>query len=111
VVFSAPTQDESDVSMTSSVRIQFSRDIDAATFRGQVKAQYVVSETVERGEPTTPTAEFTTQYNAANRVLELKFTRPLERFRTITIELAEGVLGTDKQPLKPWTLSFMTGGF
>ena len=43
-------------------------------------------------------------------MLELKFTKPLERFRTVRIELGEGILGTDKQPLKPWTLSFDVGG-
>ena len=43
-------------------------------------------------------------------MLELKFTKPLERFRTIKIELSEEILGTDKQPLKPWTLSFDLGG-
>jgi hypothetical protein len=111
VVFSAPTQDESDVSMSASVRIQFSRDLAPATLRGHVRARYLESETVERGEPTTPAVEFTTQYNTANRVLELKFTKPLERFRTINIELSEGILGTDQQPLNPWTLSFRTGGF
>jgi Big-like domain-containing protein len=111
VVFSAPTQDESDVAMGSSVRIHVSRDLDPATLRGRVRARYLESETIERGEPTTPTPEFTTRYNAANRVLELKFVKPLERFRTINIELLEGILGTDRQPLKPWTLSFRTGGF
>ena len=110
VVFSAPTQDETDVLLNSVVRIQFSRDIDAATIKGHVTARYLESETVERGEPTTPTAEFTTQYSAASRVLELKFTRPLERFRTIRVELSSDILGTDKQPLKPWTLSFDLGG-
>jgi hypothetical protein len=110
VVFSAPTEDESDVALTASVRIQFSRDIDQATVKGHVRANYLESETQERGEPSTPTAEFTTKYNAANRVLELKFARPLERFRTLKIELQEGILGTDKQPMKPWTLTFGLGG-
>lgn len=110
VVFSAPTQDESDVSLTASVRIQFSRDIDPATLKGHVRAHYLDSETTERGEPTTPTAEFTTQYSGANRVLELKFTRPLERFRTLRVELQEGIVGTDQQPLEPWTLTFVLGG-
>ena len=110
VVFSAPTQDESDVSLTASVRIQFSRDIDPATLKGHVRAHYLDSETTERGEPTTPTAEFTTQYSGANRVLELKFTRPLERFRTLRVELQEGIVGTDRQPLEPWTLTFVLGG-
>jgi hypothetical protein len=96
--------------MGTSVRIQFSRDIDQSTLKGHVRARYLDSQTAERGEPTTPTAEFSTQYNAASRVLELKFTKPLERFRTIRIELSNEILGTDKQPLKPWTLSFDLGG-
>ncbi len=110
VVFSAPTEDESDVSLATSVRIQFSRDIDQATVTGHVRVSYLESQSVERGEPTTPTAEFTTQYNSAIRVLELRFSKPLERFRTVKIEVQEGILGTDKQPLKPWTLTFATGG-
>jgi len=110
VVFSAPTQDETDVSMSTSVRIQFSRDIDPATLRGNIRVRYLDAQTAERGEPTTPTAEFSTQYTAASRMVELKFTKPLERFRTIRVELGEGILGTDKQPLKPWVLSFDLGG-
>jgi Bacterial Ig-like domain len=109
VVFSAPTQDETDVALTTSIRIQFSRDVKPATFKGNVKASYLESETVQKGEPTTPTADFTTQYSAASRVLELKFAKPLERFRTLTVELKDGILGTDDQPLKPWTLMFVLG--
>ncbi len=110
VIFSAPTQDETDVSMNSAVRIQFSRDIDPATLKNHIRAQYSGEQTAERGEPVTPTAEFTFQYLPANRVLDIKFTKPLERFRTIKIELLEGILGTDQQPVKPWTLSFAVGG-
>ena len=110
VVFSAPTQDETDVLQGTTVRIQFSRDIDQATLKGHIRAAYPESQTVERGEPDTPAAEFTTQYNGANRVLELRFTKPLERFRTIKIDLLEGIVGTDGQPLKPWTLTFSIGG-
>lgn len=110
VVFSAPTEDETDVLQGASVRIQFSRDLDPSTIKGRVRAKYLDTQSVERGEPTTPAAEFTTQYTGANRVLEIRFTKPLERFRTITLELLDGILGTDGQPLKPWTLTFSTGG-
>ena len=110
VVFSTPTQDETDVSMSTSVRIQFSRDIDQATLKGHVTAHYIQSQTTERGEPTTPSAELTMQYNRPTRVLEIRFTKPLERFRTLHIDLTDEILGTDKQPLKPWTLSFDLGG-
>jgi hypothetical protein len=110
VVFSAPTEGESDVSLATTVRIQFSRDIVPATLRGHVRVSYLEGETRERGEPTTPIAEFAVQYNGANRVLELRFTKPLERFRTLKIDLQDGILGTDQQPLKPWTLTFVLGG-
>jgi Bacterial Ig-like domain len=110
VIFSAPTQDETDVVMTTAVRIQFSRDVDQATLKGRIKPHYLESQSAERGEPVTPPVEFTVQYAAANRVLEIKFTRPLERFRTLKVDLVDGILGTDGQPLKPWTLTFMLGG-
>ena len=110
VVFSAPTQDETDVSMGTNVRIQFSRDIDQATLKGHIKAHYIESQTIERGEPTTPAAEFTMQYTGPTRMLELRFTQPLQRFRTIHIDLTDEIIGTDKQPLVPWTLSFDLGG-
>jgi hypothetical protein len=110
VVFSAPTQDETDVLQTTTIRIQFSRDLDPATLKGRIKPHYLESQSVERGEPVTPPVEFTFQYAAANRVLEIRFTKPLERFRTLKVDLTDGILGTDGQPLKPWTLSFMTGG-
>jgi hypothetical protein len=110
VIFSAPTQDETDVSTGTTVRIQLSRDIDPATLKGKIRVRYLEAQSVERGEPVTPAAEFTSQYNGANRVVELRFAKPLERFRTIKVDLLEGILGTDGQPLKPWTLTFSVGG-
>ena len=110
VVFSAPTQDESDVALTTNVRIQFSRDIDPATIKGRVRIGYLDAQTRERGEFVTPSAEFTAAYVGPSRVLELRFAKPLERFRTLRVELLEGILGTDQQPLKPWTLTFGLGG-
>jgi hypothetical protein len=110
VIFSAPTEDETDVSLATTVRIQFSRDLNPGTLRGRIRARYLDAQTVERGEPQTPAVDFTYQYNAGSRVLELKFSKQLERFRSITIELLEGILGIDAQPLKPWTLTFALGG-
>ena len=110
VIFSAPTQDETDVVMGTTVRIQFSRDLDPATLKGRVQPHYLESQSAERGEPVTPPVAYTTQYAGANRVLEIKFAKPLERFRTLKIDLLDGILGTDGQPLKPWTLSFTLGG-
>ncbi len=110
VIFSAPTQDETDVPMATTVRVQFSRDLDQATLKGRIKVLYLESQTAERGGPVTPAADFAFQYSGANRVLELRFTKPLERFRTLKVDLLDGILGTDAQPLKPWTLTFSLGG-
>lgn len=109
VVFSTPTSDETDVQVSTNVRIQFSRDINPLTFKGNITAKYSEAETRERGEPDTPTIDFTNQYLPGTRVLELKFANPLERFRTVSIQLTDSILGIDKQPLKPWTLNFQTG--
>jgi hypothetical protein len=109
VVFGAPTQDETDVLSDSNVRIQFSRDIDPATFRGRVRAQYIGEAAAAAGD-SAAALELTTTYRAATRVLEIRFTQPLDRLRTVRIDLLDGVLGTDQQPLAPWTLTFLTGG-
>lgn len=109
VVFSTPTSDETDVQLSTSVRIQFSRDINPTTFKGNIAVKYSEAATREPGEPDTPKIDFTNQYLPGTRVLELKFANPLERFHTVTVQLSDGVLGSDKQPLKPWTLNFQTG--
>jgi hypothetical protein len=107
VLFSAPTDAETDVVSSTDIRIQFSRDIDPATFKGHVQVAYA---NTPAGTPPAPAVEFTTQYNGGNRELTIHFTQPLERFRHVVVTLDAGVLGTDKQPLKPWTLNFDTGG-
>jgi Bacterial Ig-like domain len=113
VVFSTPTAGETDVLTGVGVRIQFSRDINPATFRGNIRVTYVEAGAPSPGAPATetpPAAEFTTQYLPGTRVLQLKFTAPLAPFRTVQIELLDSIIGTDSQPLKPWTLTFQTGG-
>jgi len=80
------------------------------TLKGRIKPHYQASQSAAPGEPVAPPVEFTFQYSAANRVLEIKFTKPLERFRTLKVDLVEGIVGTDGQSLKPWTLTFMLGG-
>jgi hypothetical protein len=109
VIFSAPTQEETDVSVGTTVRIQLSRDIDQSTLKGKIRVRYLEAQSTS-GEPATPAPDFTLQYSGANRVVELRFAKPLERFRTVKVDLLEGILGTDAQPLKPWTLTFSIGG-
>jgi hypothetical protein len=136
VVFSTPTPGETDVGTSARVRIQFSRDIDGATLRNRIRIAYVdagasPNDAAGTRSPNDPAAArptndpagvrsandpaaataiaFTPQYLPGTRVLEIKLTSPLEPFRAVRIQLLEGILGTDKQALKPWTLSFETG--
>jgi len=110
VVFSAPIADETDVPLSTRVRVQFSRDIDPATLRGHVDVRYQETQAAPpAAEPVAAGIPFTTQYLPGTRVLEIRFRDPLERFRTVSVALQDGILGTDKQPLKPWNLSFQTG--
>lgn len=110
VVFSAPTADELDVSPNATVRVQFSRDMAADSFAGNVRVRYLAPESAERGEPQAPPIAVTANYDAGRRVLELKFSAPLERFRTVEVQLGEGIAAADGQPFAPWRLRFNVGG-
>lgn len=110
VLFSVPTDGETDVALDTTVRIQFSRDIDPETLPGRVRVSYSAQESAERGEPQPPAIGARLNYREPNRVLEIRFDSPLQRFRTVTVELLEGIRGTDGAPLKPWTLTFTLGG-
>ena len=110
VLFSAPTQDETDVPLDTTVRVQFSRDLDPATLKAGVRVHYSASQATERGEPQAPPLDVRASYNKGTRVLELTFAEPLERFRTVTVSLTEDVKGTDGLALKPYTVTFTLGG-
>jgi hypothetical protein len=105
VVFSSPYEGETDVPVASSVRIQFSRGIDPKSIDGQIRASYV-------GGPPEGAAplEFQHTYDGGTRAIELKFAQPFERFRTLRIELLEGLKAFDGAPVKPATITFSAGG-
>lgn len=111
VVFSVPTQDEADVPPGGTIRLQFSRDVDKETLKGRVRLSYVAVQAPQPATaPALPAIEFTTLYIEASRVLEIRVRQPLEPFRTVQVELLEGITGTDGVAAKPWTLRFTTGG-
>ena len=110
VLFSAPTADETDVAQDTKVRIQFSRDLDPETLKGRVEVSYSRTQSRERGEPEPPPVIARIGYNPGARVMEITFDPPLERFRLVEVQLKDGIVGTDGASLKPWTLTFTTGG-
>jgi hypothetical protein len=105
VVFSSPYEGEVDVPVTSSIRIQFSRGLDPKSIDGQIRASYVGGAPEGAGP-----LEFQHAYDAGTRAIELKFTQPFERFRTLRIELLEGLKAFDGAPVQPWTTTFSAGG-
>ena len=108
VIFSAPTQGDADVSRDTLVRIQFSRDMDPDSFEDEVRVGYLQQESVERGG--LPAVVFDVEYRRGNRVLEIRFTERLDPFRTVDVELLEGITATGGAALQPWTLTFALGG-
>ena len=105
VIFSAPIADDTDVPSAGPVRIQFSRDMNGASFQNRIRVRYSGQK-----PPAVEPPAFTLTYNDGNRSLDIRFKAPLERFQLLTVELQEGITAIDGQPLRPWTLSFTTGG-
>ena len=110
VIFSAPLLGDVDVARDTTVRVQFSRDIDPDSLDGRVQISYTDSKSAQPGEPDPPTLAFEVEYRVLNRVLEIRFVDELDRFRALNVELLEGITATDGTPLNSWTLAFSTGG-
>jgi len=104
VVFNSPTEGETDVTPTSSVRIQFSKGLAEASLAGRVRASYLGAPAGSEG----PSLKAT--YDGANRAIEIKFDKPLEALRTVKIEILDGVTAFDSAPFAAWTLTFTVGG-
>ena len=110
ILFTAPAEGEADVRSTERIRMQLSRDLDPATLKDHVRLTYSAADSKERGEAQPPSIAFTTNYTKENRALEIRPAEPLARFRLVKMEILEGVKGTDGGPMKPFTLTFTTGG-
>jgi hypothetical protein len=100
VVFSSLSEGEVDVPPTVPLRVQFSRGLDPATLQGRLRITYA-------GDAIP--IEFAQTYDGANRAFEIRFARPLEAFRTVRVELLEGVQAFDGTPVTPWSLTFTVG--
>jgi hypothetical protein len=110
ILFAAPAEGEADVRVTERIRLQLSRDLDTATLKDHVRLTYSPAESKEPGEAQAPSIAFTATYTRENRALEIRPAEPLERFRTVKLEILEGVKGPDGGAMKPFTLMFTTGG-
>ena len=107
VVFTSPSDGETDVSPASSVRIQFSRGLNANLIKTGFKVTYQGAPANAEGAAAGPS--FQAIYDAANRAVELKFGPPLEPFRTVTVETLDTLKGFDGGEVSRWTMTFSVG--
>lgn len=103
VVFSSPTDGETNVAGSAPIRVQFSRGVDPPTLNGRIRLSYV------GGAPATGTLDVQANYDAGAHAVALKLSKPLEPFRTVKIELLDGVKTFDGAPIKPWSATFSVG--
>jgi hypothetical protein len=71
------------------------------TIAGKVRVSYV-------GDTTTVLEPVVT-YDAATRALQIRFATPLEPFKTVKVELLDGLLAFDGGTFSPWALTFSLG--
>lgn len=103
VLFTAPTEGETEVRLGERVRMQLSRDLDLASLKDRVRITYAKASATEG-------LTFVANYTRENRALEIRPTEPLEPFRLVQVEFLDGIKGTDGGALAPFKLTFTTGG-
>jgi hypothetical protein len=103
VVFAVPTDGEIDVAAASPVRVQFSRGLDPKSVAGSIRVSY------PGAGPGVAPPPFQITYDAANRAITIRFEQPLERFRTVRVEILETLKAFDGGAARPWMLTFTVG--
>jgi hypothetical protein len=108
VIFSDPEDGDMDVPLKKTVRLQFSRDMNPDSFKGNVHWRYATPDSREE----LPQANLAVSYEKSNRSLEVKVTAAVEvtRFRNISLDLTDSVTATDGAKLKPWAVTFTFAG-
>jgi hypothetical protein len=105
VVFNDPIQDEAGVAPSSAIRLQFSRPMIPETFSEHIRIAY----TSQPGPAAPPISRFSAIYSDVTRSLAITFAAPLASRQTVRVELLEGIMGANGQPLEPWAFVFSTG--
>ena len=106
VIFSAPLGDDINVPRNTTVRIQFSHDMDAESFEGNIRISYARQE-----DPSSPISviDFEATYRGRNRVVEIRLANDLDRFRSVQVDMLDSIKSNDGNSLVPWSLTFVTG--
>jgi hypothetical protein len=112
VIFSDPAEGELDVPLKAPVRLQFSRDINPDTLKGNVRWTFTAADAVNVGPGTArePERHADFKYDRAKRSLEIRLAPDASAgYRNVIVELTDGIAATDGAKLKPWQLAFSFG--
>jgi hypothetical protein len=113
VIFSDPTDGELDVPLKAAIRLQFSRDMNPDSFKGNVRWSYTAATAANVGPTASRESARDAQfkYDRARRALEIRLDLDESApFRSVVVELLDGIAATDGAKLKPWSLTFALGG-
>jgi hypothetical protein len=105
VVFSSPTDGETDVPSSGTIRIQFSRGLREPSLANSIRVSYLGAPAAD----SSATLPYAVTYDAASRSIQIKMKQPLESFRTVRVQLLEGITGFDGAPVTPWMITFSVG--
>jgi hypothetical protein len=109
VIFSDPENDEVGVRLSRTVRLQFSRDMNPASFKDHLRWSWVGDAAAgDAGSEQARRVSF--KYDGAKRALEISL--DLDRsaaYRTVRVELLEGISALDGAKMQPWNLTFTFG--
>jgi len=105
VVFSSPTDGETGVASTAPIRVQFSRGIDPPTLTGHLRIGYLGG----AAPADAPAIDAKTSYDVGTHAVEIRLSMPLEPYKTVKVELLDGVKTFDGAPIKPWSVTFSVG--
>ena len=107
VIFSDPEDGETGIPLKKTIRLQFSRDINQDSLKGNVRWHYAASDSREE----LPQAKLSVRYDRATRSVEIKVDADeLARYKNVALELTDGVAATDGARLKPWSITFSFAG-
>jgi len=107
VIFSDPEDAETDVPLKKTIRLQFSRDINPDSLKGNVHWHYAAPDVREE----LPQAKLSVRYERATRSVEIKIDADeLARYKNVMLELTDAVAATDGAHLKPWSMTFTFAG-
>jgi hypothetical protein len=111
VIFADPADGDIDVAPTQAIRLQFSRDMNPDSFKGNVRWSFVGGEGSGAAAAQASERHPEVKYDRAKRALEVKLDlKQGAAYRTVAIELLDGIAATDGAKLVPWKLTFSFGG-